>query len=502
MDLNKYFDRLTEKTQRSPARHDKPKGQTEHGVRHEPGNNILGISLGLHSTVVARFNDAGQPEVLPNRAGQDITPSVVQFLDSGEIVVGDEAKKLLGTDTDNVFGDFLRDIGTDKKWLVNGLTVTPTDLTAILLRQVIKECSEAYGKPTAVALSWPAIYRQDQRLAFIRAAEQAGIQAACYVSSPIAVAMAHAAKLPTKGKLLVYNFDDSTFGASVIEASAGKIEATFTGGVQQLGQKDIDDELMKLIAMKFRDKTGDDFDPYDCNFSKSNLEDANHSLSIREKTSIRVTSGTHGPVAMEITREEFEAAISQIVTQSEIACDGILTQAGLENPALAAVVMTGAGSAVPALQRSVVKLFGQDPILAHPKFATALGASICAAKTLSNDALTLAQQKSLAAAPSWVEIAPHYAGILVQDADGKTTNLNLIAKGTRLPCSAVHEFHIQQGQEYLNVSITESGMEETNPEFVNVLVSSFRKIGPNRGKTVRIKLEYDRNGVLSWSVLT
>lgn len=501
MNLNNYISRTAGKIPQELAQRGKPKEQTGEEVQHGPGNNILGISLGLHSTVVARVSESGRPEILYNRAGQDITPSVVQFLQSGEIVVGDEAKKLLGTDTDNVFGEFLRDIGTDRKWVVNGLTVTPTDLTAILLRQVVKECSEHYGKPTAIALSWPANYRQDQRLAFIRAAEQAGIGVTRYISSPVAVALSHAVDNQIKGKCLIYDFGDRAFNVALLEARAGNLEVVFTGGVQLLGQRDLDAELLKIIANKFKEKTGGEFDIHDCNYRAANLRESMDSLSAHEKTTVFLVSSILGPIRLEITRAEFEAVISHLIDQTELACEGILLQTGIKHNDITTIIMTGIGSRVPALRSSTEKTFGRTPFLAHPEHAEALGAAVVAANALRKDVLTSLQQESLKALPGRVEITPHYAGVLVQDANGKTINLSLIAKGTRLPCSAIHEFQIRPGQTHLPISITESGIEETNPEFVSIIESTILEISPDTSRKIRIKLCYDLNALLSWSLL-
>jgi molecular chaperone DnaK (HSP70) len=268
--------------------------------------------------------------------------------------------------------------------------------------------------------------------------------------------------------------------------------------VQQLGGKDLDAELMKIIANKFKAKTGGEFNVNDCNFRKVNIEEAKHSLSIRDKTAVRIVSGIHGPVALDITREEFEAAISHIVTQAEIACEGVLMQANLNKANIREIFMAGGTSRVPAMQRSVECLFNRKPLVKNPERAVALGASIYAAlKTKPQD---LTQLQADAMKPTkLIDIAPHYFGVLVENNDGTLINHTLIMKGTELPCSATYDFHSRcDGQNSVRISITQSGIEETNPEFVSIIYESNISIPSSTKGTRILQLEahYDANGMM------
>jgi molecular chaperone DnaK len=464
-------------------------------------NNIIGIDLGTTTTLVARFNDAGRPEILPNRAGQDITPSVVQILDNGDIIVGDEAKKLVGTGTPNVFAEFKREIGTDKTWDVNGRTITPTDLSALLLKQVVQECAEQFGKPSAIVVSWPANFREEQRQATMDAAKRAGLDVQFFISEPNAAALYYTTDTQLDGKYLIYDFGGGTFDVTVLEARGGNIDVIFTGGVQQLGGKDLDAELMKIIANKFKAKTGGDFDVIDCTFGKANIEEAKHSLSIRDKTAVRVVSGIHGPVALDITREEFEAAISHIVTQAEIACEGVLMQANLNKADIREIFMAGGTSRVPAMQKSVERLFSQKPLVKNPDKAIALGASVYASLKIKPKDLTPLQAEATKST-KLTDIAPHYFGTTILDMGRELKNDTIIAKGTKLPCKVTKSYStVSDGQENVNCDVTQSGIEESNIEFVSKIWEGklpLKNPGPS-GREIQVTYAYDINGTMKCS---
>ena len=471
--------------------------------------NIIGIDLGTTTTLVARFNEAGKAEITNNNEGNPITPSVIQIDDSGAVIVGAEAKKFLGTGTPNVFAEFKREMGTpNKSWPVGGKDVTPIDLSALLLKKVVADYAEQFGQPQSVVITWPANYRNEQREATKEAAARAGLKVEYYIEEPTAAALYYATDRALDGKYLVYDFGGGTFDVTLIEAHGNNIDVLYQDGVQELGGKDLDSALLKIIGEKFRTKTGDEFDAVDCNFDKAATESAKHTLSIKDKTQIRLVSGKHGPIAIDLSRDEFEAGISHLVSQAEMACESVL-RCGKDDPSqhvkksdIKEIFMAGGTSRVPAMQASVERLFGKKPVVKNPDQAIAMGAAIYAAHKSSGGTLNSLQARAVADIDVSL-IAPHFFGTSVlSEQTGELINDTVIAKGGKLPCREERTYYtVNDNQTNVNCDVTQSAIEESNVEFVTTIWEGGLALPSGRpaGQPIKVTYAYDINGTMQCS---
>ena len=468
--------------------------------------HIIGIDLGTTTTLVARFNEAGKSEITNNAEGSAITPSVIQLDSSGDVIVGTEAKKFVGIGEPNVFSEFKREMGTDKSWLIDNKNVTPIQLSALLLKKVVADYAEQFGQPDTVVITWPANYRNEQREATKEAAKRAGLKVEYFIEEPTAAALYYATDKPLSGKYLVYDFGGGTFDVTLIEAQGNDITVLYQDGVQQLGGKDLDNALLKIIGDKFRAKTSDEFDAVDCNFSKLDIESAKHTLSTKDKTQIRLVSAKHGPIVIDLTRDEFEAGISHLVSQAEMACENVL-RCGKDDPSqhvkksdIKEIFMAGGTSRVPAMQASVERLFGKKPTVKNPDQAIALGAAIYAA--INTQGLS-GLQKAAVADIDVSLITPHFFGTTVLEDDGNDTyNDTLIAKGEKLPFKVTKTF-VTAGNNQTNVkcNVTQSAIHERNSLYVSEIWKGDLPLPPGRpaGQPIEVTYEYDINGMMQCS---
>ncbi len=470
--------------------------------------NIIGIDLGTTTTLVARFNEAGKPEITNNVDGNPITPSVIQVEDSGSVVIGSEAKKFLGTGTPGVFAEFKREMGTDKSWPVGADTVSPVKLSALLLKKVVSDYAEQFGQPQSVVITGPANYRNEQREATKDAAKRAGLNVEYFIEEPTAAALYYATDTSLDGKYLVYDFGGGTFDVTLIEAHGNSIDVLYQDGVQQLGGKDLDNALLKIIGEKFRAKTGDEFDAVDCNFDKLAIESNKHTLSSRPSVSIRLVSAKHGPIAIDVSRDEFEAGISHLVSQAEMACENVL-RCGKDDPSehvkksdIKEIFMAGGTSRVPAMQASVERLFGKKPKVKNPDQAIAMGAAIYAAHKASNGTLNVLQARAVADVDVGL-IAPHFFGTSVLSEDGSGLfNDTVITKGTKLPCREERTYYtVSDNQMNVECDVTQSAIEERSPEFVSTIWEGSLKVPGGRpaGQPIKVIYAYDLNGTMQCS---
>jgi len=464
--------------------------------------NIIGIDLGTTETRVARFAENGLPEITNNVEGNPVTPSVIQIDDDGNVIIGSEAKKFLGTGTANVFAEFKRDIGSEKSWKIDDETVTPTDLTAMLLKKVVSDYSAQFGKPGKIAITWPANFRQEQREATKMAALSAGLENVCFVEESIAAALGYARETCLNGYYLVYDLGGGTFEATLIKATDGCITVINSAGVQQLGGKDFDNALLKLIAEKFRLKTGEEFDRVECCFTDLDLLSAKHTLSTRPSVLIRLVSCKLDPISLEVSRAEFEAGISHLVSQAEMACENVL-RCGKDDPsqhvnesAIKEIFMVGEISRVPAFQASVERLFGKKPKVKNPSHAVALGAAIYAAHKARPGTLNTVQAQSVADIDVSL-IAPNFYGLIYTNwLTRESTNITIISRGEILPVTRTFKIKSDSSGYLPSMNVTQSAIEETNPEFVTTIWKGELQRSSTNSE-IDLVFNLDKNGTLA-----
>lgn len=467
--------------------------------------NIIGIDLGTTEVRVARFNEAGKAEITNNIEGNPITPAVIQFEDEGTVIIGSEAKKFLGTGTPNVFAEFKRVLGTDKSWTVGSKRITPVELTALLLKKVVADYADQFGQPQAIVITWPANFREEQHAATRQAVEMAGLRDVHFIDESTAAAFYYAQDDALDGKYLICDMSGGTFDATLCQAHGTEVRVLYQEGVQQLGSKDLDNALLKLIAVKFRALTGDEFDAVDCNFDKLAAQSAKNTLITRDKTSLRLVSVKQGPVLIELTRKDFENAIAHLIAQVEMACEYVL-RCGSDDPfkhvmkhEIREVFMTGEIARIPAMQASIERLFGRKPKVKTPDQAVAMGAAIYAAHKASVGTLNTRQAQSVADIDVQL-IAPHFLGLISTNwLTGESINMPFIRKGERLPLRRAYKVNADPRGYIPIIRLTQSAIEETNPEFVTTIwEGEFHRCAPNA--EVDLVFSYDAHGTICFSV--
>jgi molecular chaperone HscC len=465
--------------------------------------NIIGIHLGMTTTQVARFTETGEPEITNNSEGSSNTPSVVQIDDDGCVIVGREAKKFVGTGTPNVFAEFKREMGSEKSWPIGSKTVTPVELSALLLKKVVADYAEQFGQPQSVVITWPANYRHAQREATMQAAALAGLRGVNYIEEPTAAALYYSSHRTLDGKYLIVDFSEGKFDATLLEIHRNSIQVLHQDGVQHLGVKDLELALLKIIEVKYFEKTGDEFDAIDCSFDKLATKGALKTLSTKFATNIRLVSSKHGPIQIYITRHEFEVGIRHLVAQAEMACENVLRcgkddhDGHVKKSEVEAVFMTGALARIPAFRLSILRQFGKTPIVENPEHSIALGAAIYAAHRSAGGQLIAMQVRSISDLGVVVR-APHYLGTIIPEADGSGFyNEIVIAKGTPLPCASARKLRTTRpDQRSLTVEVTQSAIVEQNVDFVTKIAELSLELPPGlpAGYSLWAIFEYDANG--------
>jgi len=466
----------------------------------------IGIDLGTTYSSVAVVDDQGNHRILPNAEGQYLTPSVVFFEEGGNIVVGDIAKDARADFPENVVEFAKRSMGTNRKYMYGGQTLTAPGVSAVILKKLKQDAEQVLGQPiTEAVITVPAHFGAEERDATEKAAQVAGLQALALISEPTAAALAFGMEGDKKGTVLVFDLGGGTFDVTIMRFGVNPdIEVLNVEGDVELGGKDFDDALMELVAERFKQEYGYDIkmDMEALAELRTKAEKAKHDLSARDSTVISVAAGGHR-LRIPVTREEFSRAIRPRLEEMKITIQIALEERGLNRSDIDDVLLVGGSTRVPAVREMLTDYFSKPPNTSvHPDEAVALGAVLYAAKMMaaqSPDALLPIVQNRALALPSVQDIVPHSIGTTAVREDDLSDLYNsiILPRGAKLPATATERyFTVEDGQRLVKVEINEAETEDL--QFVKLLGETSLHLAEPRpkGSPVDIQISLDLSSVI------
>src|SRR5437870_2993643 len=347
----------------------------------------VGIDLGTTNSVVAVL-EAGEPVVIPNAEGSRITPSVVGFSKTGEVLVGEVAKRQAITNPDRTVRSIKREMGR-RDWAldVDGKKWTPQEISAQILAKLRRD-AEAYlgDKVTQAVITVPAYFDDAQRQATKEAGQIAGLEVLRIINEPTAAALAYGLdKQGADHTILVFDLGGGTFDVSLLEIGDGVFEVKATHGDTKLGGDDWDQRIIDWLVKEFKNAHGVDLsnDRMAMQRLKEAAEKAKIELSQVAETTINlpfVTATAEGPLHLEmkLTRSEFERMTEDLMQR----CAGPFQQAvgdwGKDPSAIDHVILVGGSTRMPMIQELVKRLTGgKEPNKGvNPDEVVAIGAAI------------------------------------------------------------------------------------------------------------------------------
>jgi molecular chaperone DnaK len=346
----------------------------------------VGIDLGTTNSVVSVL-EAGEPTVIPNAEGARTTPSVVGFSKSGEVLVGEVAKRQAITNPDRTIRSVKRHMG-DHGWSMNidGKKYTPQEISARIL-QKLKRDAESYLGDTVhqAVITVPAYFDDAQRTATKEAGQIAGLEVLRIINEPTAAALAYGLdKEGADQTVLVFDLGGGTFDVSVLEIGEGVFEVKSTSGNTQLGGDDWDQRVMDWLVKTFKDTEGVDLsqDKMAVQRLKEAAEKAKVELSAVQETTINlpfITATSEGPkhLDMKLTRAKFQELTADLVDACRGPFEQAIKDAGMTKDKIHHVILVGGSTRMPAIQDLVQTLSGKE---AHkgvnPDEVVAVGAAI------------------------------------------------------------------------------------------------------------------------------
>lgn len=370
-------------------------------------SKIIGIDLGTTNSCVAVM-EGNEAVVIPNAEGKRTTPSVIAFVEGGEIKVGDPAKRQAVTNPTKTIASIKRFMGEKfsevQKELdhtaykvvkgdndtprvdIDGRLYTPQELSAMTLQKMKKTAEDYLGQTvTQAVITVPAYFNDAQRQATKEAGQIAGLEVMRIINEPTAAALAYGLdKGGQDKKIAVYDLGGGTFDISILELGDGVFEVLSTNGDTHLGGDDFDQVIINWLANEFNSAEGVDLrqDPMALQRLKEAAEKAKIELSSSAQTEINlpyVTATATGPkhLVQTLTRAKFEQLADDLVQRSMKPCEKALKDAGLSISDIDEVILVGGSTRIPVIQEQVEKFFGKKPSKGvNPDEVVALGAAI------------------------------------------------------------------------------------------------------------------------------
>ncbi len=468
---------------------------------------IIGIDLGTSNCCVAVF-DGMRHVVIPNKNGEHVTPSVVSFSDSGEVLVGNAAKKRAVMDprrtissVKSMMGKSFNQVMNEKHLVpyqitcgknnstridIDGHLRSPQEISAILLR-TMKEIAEDYlGESVDEAvITVPAYFTDAQRKTTKEAGQLAGLKILRIINESAAAALAYCYNNLDEDRMIaVLHLGGGTFDISVINYGSGVVEVVGTSGNTHIGGDDFDKEIINWMAGEFISQWGVDLrkDPITLQRIKEAAEKAKIELSDNYSTTINLpyitsVNGELKHLQLTLTRSKFEELTHHLIHELKAPCQVVMKGAETEEDKVSKVILVGNASRMPCFRNFAKELFGLNPLQGiNPEEAVAIGASI-QGSILNHESIKDALL---------LDVTPFSYGI--ETIGGVMTKI--INANSSIPLKESKTFTIkaQEGNALINILQGESASAKNNKKLGQIL---FPLNASSPQEEIQIKVTFD-----------
>lgn len=451
---------------------------------------IIGIDLGTTNSLAAVWRN-GRSELIPNAAGEVLTPSVVSVDEDGSILVGRAARDRLISHPERTAARFKRHMGTSRTYTLGDRTFTPEDLSALVLR-ALREDAEAYlGEPVEEAVvSVPAYFAEAQRAATKRAAALAGLKVERLVNEPSAAAVAGRIGQGEEDRVsLVFDLGGGTLDVSLVERFGNVVSVTAVSGDNRLGGTDFD----LAIARGFCQDCGLEFEDLPLRRRELLLRQAETckmALTNQELVIMSVDDGTVS-AALTLSNEWLIRKCGALFRRMTAPIRRVFLDGGVSPRELDDLVMVGGSSHMPSVRRYIARTLRKEPAGdSRPDTAVALGAGVCAGmKARAGDLRELVV----------TDVCPFTLGVARynESEPGRDLMSPIIERNSVLPSSKMGVYYtVRDGQDKVDVRIYQGENRYCGD---NALLGELRlpvPPAPRGQQSVRVRFTYDINGLL------
>ncbi|MBQ2699370.1 MAG: molecular chaperone HscC [Firmicutes bacterium] len=453
---------------------------------------MIGIDLGTTNSLAACFR-GGEAEMIPNRLGKYLTPSVVSVDENGTVYVGETAKERGILHPLQTAAVFKRSMGTEKEYTLAGKKFRAEDLSALVLRS-LKEDAEAYlgEEVTEAIISVPAYFNDMQRKATTRAGELAGLTVSRIINEPTAAAIAYG--MGSRGedaRYLVFDLGGGTFDVSVLELYGPIMEVHAIAGDNFIGGED----FTALLATMYLEKAAvapESLDIRTLNEVTKAAEECKCAFADSNEVSMTCSIDDQ-PYTMKLTLAEYEKACAPLLDKLRRPIERSLRDAGVSLADIDKIVLVGGATRLPVVRRFVTKLFGRIPgMLVDPDQAVALGAALqCGMKARDKEIKEVVL----------TDVCPFTLGTEIQVHNGYFEEsghyLPIIERNTVIPVSRTQTVYTaNDNQTRVNVKVLQGESRLATNNLLLGEISVPVPPGPKGKEAVDITYTYDINSLL------
>jgi molecular chaperone HscC len=460
----------------------------------------VGIDLGTTYSLVACMVE-GQPRVLPNAMGEQLTPSVVFVEPDGTLLIGSAARARALMQPERGAQTFKRDMGLNKHYELGNKSFTAEELSALVLQQLKQDAEAALGGTVVEAVvTVPAYFGELQRRATRDAAELAGLSVERIINEPTAAALAYGLhERHRELSAVVLDLGGGTFDVTLLEIMEGVIEIQASAGDTRLGGEDFLDQIVGLCLAQLREQG---LVLAERSSSLARLRDAcehaKRRLSSEDQTRLALpallTMSGERDVEFTLTRSEVEAAFGGLLERMAIPISRALRDAGKQASQVDQVLLVGGATRMPCVAKLASRLFGRLPLRAlPPDEAVALGAAVQVALKAGDAAVADIVVTDVAPFSLGIASSAEVAGAAVGGLFSP-----ILERGTVLPASRVERFStMADGQSEIKLEVYqgEHSLCERNLKIGEYLVKGLPS-SPAGREAIDVRFSYDMNGVL------
>ena len=463
--------------------------------------DIVGIDLGTTNSEIALYRD-GQPHVFADELGRMILPSVVGISETGDLLVGEEARNQFVLYPERTVRSIKRRMGSSDKVNLAGREYTPQEISAIILKQLKETAERRLGRPVRKAvITVPAYFSDAQRQATREAGEIAGLEVERIVNEPTAAALVYEAAQHQGKRILVYDLGGGTFDASVVRIEAGVVEVISSHGNNHLGGDDFDHKIVEHILEHLKLKHGVDVSDQPkamarilraAETAKKYLSD--HPYARIEEEYLSESGGKPIHLSLELSREEYEGMIAPFIEETLAAIHIALESASLTSSQVDEILLVGGATRTPLVRKRLNEAFAREARgEVDPDLCVALGAAI------QGGAIAGAEVSAVL-----VDVTPYTFGTsALGELNGDLypyEYVPIIPRNTAVPVRKSEVFFtVVDDQSEVEIRV----FQGENPDALkNIQIGEFRVEGLSKapaGNAIILDLGLDRDGILQVS---
>jgi molecular chaperone DnaK (HSP70) len=464
-------------------------------------DEIVGIDLGTTNSEIAIYRN-GRPEVLADARGRVILPSIVALSETGEMLVGEEARNQFLLYPERTIRSIKRRMGTDDKVRLGERDYRPQEISAIILSRLKEIAHEALGWSVRQAvITVPAYFSDAQRQATREAGEIAGFEVMRIINEPTAAALVYEAAQHQGKRILVYDLGGGTFDVSVVRIESGVVEVIASHGNNHLGGDDFDHKIVEHVVEHLKLKHGADIAGQARAIARVSRAAETAKKQLSEAPFARIQEeylterdGTPVNLDLELARDEYEAMIAPFIEETLGAIHIALESANLTASEVNEVLLVGGATRTPMVRRRLVEVFDKEPRgEVDPDLCVALGAAIQGAAMAGTEVSAVL-----------VDVTPYTFGTsALGELNGDIypyCYIPIIPRNTAIPVRRSEAFFtISDMQTEVEVRIFQG---ESADALENIQLGEFRITGLSKapaGNPVIIDLALDRDGILQVS---